>query len=176
MANLLTAIEMKVYIETDLTDAALDRLIDAADQEIVQSHGEHASVGTVTELHIGGDAAIFLNRPPATITSVTETVSEVDTVLSTDDFREWYGSRVLQRLDDGTNPQTFWGERVSVVYTPISDDPRRIQATIDLTRLGVEFNALRTQRAGDYSQTALTDYTKERSQIVNSLGRSRWMP
>lgn len=174
MTALITAQEIKEIIELDLPDSSIDRLIDAADQEIADAHGAHASEGTVTELHIGGDTGLFLNRVISSITTVTEFRGTITTVLDSTDYRSWFDGRVLERLSlNATNPQARWAERVEVVYTPVDDDLRRIAATIDLVRLATQYNGLEDERAGDYWATQKKDYFVERSRIINSLGRKR---
>ena len=89
MANLLTANQMKIHIDTDLPDAALNQLISEANEEIVDSVGEHASVGTVTEVMVGREHLIFLGRVISSITSITETIGTTDTLLVAADYRVW---------------------------------------------------------------------------------------
>ena len=176
MAVLISVTELRTHIETDLVDAALTRILNDADDAIVEALGEHKSTGTVSEVHIGGDKALFFDRPYSAITSVTEHRGTTNTVLSEDDYRTWYGNRLLERLSlEATNPQANWGERVTVVYTPVDDDKQRIGATIDLVRLALQYTALKSQRAGDYSSSAL-DYDQERARIINRLNRKSLIP
>lgn len=176
MANLLTAVEMKVHISTDLTDTALDQLISEADEDIVDAHGEHASTGTVTELLIGGEHVLFPDRVIGSITSITETVGDSDTVLVSADYRIW-NNRSIERLAVGaTSPRDRWGERVSVVYTPDDDDARRIGATIALVKLSISFSGKSSERAGDYSESISGVMLNERARILARLNRKSMMP
>ena len=176
MGNLLTATEMKVHINTDLTDIALDQLIAEANEEIVDAVGEHASVGTVTELLIGGEHVIFPDRVIGSITSITETRGTVDTVLAVDDFRVW-NNRSIERLAlAATNPQRWWAERVSVVYTPENDDARRIGATISLVKLSISFSGKSSERAGDYAESTSGVMLQERGRILRRLSRKSLIP
>jgi hypothetical protein len=173
---LITPTNIREHIETDLTDAALQRLIAAADQEIVETLGEHNPTGTVTETHVGGDKGLFLNRPAASITSITEYRGTTTTVLVAADWRAWYGNRVLERLSlDATNPQGEWAERVDVVYTPVDDDNARIGATIDLVNLAIRYTGLQSERVGDYASTAM-HHAKERGHIIARLDRKSLIP
>ena len=176
MAALITLNDLHEHVETDINNAALQRLIDAADMEIVEALGEHWSTGTVSETYVGGDKGLFLHRPYSAITSITEHRGTTATVLVAADYRSWYGNRVLERLSLGaTNPQAAWGERVDVVYTPVDDDAARIQATIDLVRLALQYTGLKSERAGDYSSSAL-DHAKERAAIISRLDRKSLLP
>ena len=176
MAPLIKVNDLREHVETDINNAALQRLLNAADQEIVDALGEHSSSGTVTDLLIGGDNALFLNRPYSAITSVTEFRGTTATVLDSTDYRSWYGNRLLERLSlDATNPQAYWGERVSVVYTPVDDDAARIRATIDLVQLAVQYTGFKSERAGDYQSTAM-EHGKERARIIASLERNSLIP
>ena len=176
MAPLITVANLILHIETDLATAEVQRLIDAADDSIVEAHGEHSSTGTVTDLLIGGDRALFLTRPYSALTSVTEYAGTSTTVLVAADYRAWYGNRLLERLAlDATNPAAYWAERVQIIFTPVDDDKQRIEATIDLVRLAMQVTGLQSQRAGDYSAVSL-NYHKERAAIINRLGRKSMIP
>ncbi len=176
MANLLTANQMKAHIDTDLSDTALNQLISEANEEMVDSVGEHASVGTVTELLIGGDHAIFPGRVIGSITSITETRGTTDTILVAADYRVW-NNRSIERLANGaTNPQRWWGERVSIVYTPEDDDARRIGATIALVKLAITFSGKSSERAGDYAESTSGDMLREKSRILARLNRKSMIP
>jgi len=172
MANLMTLAEIRAHIESDLSDAALTELIDAADYSIVSSVGPHAVDGDITKVVLGGDALLFLPRPAVTFTSVTEVVGDVSTVLATDDYRAWFGNtldtRILRRLNDGTNPRGVWGNRVSVVYAPLNDDAQRKQVEIMLVRLAVQYRALSSERVGQYSSVIL-DFQKEQANLIQPL-------
>ena len=176
MAALIDVNDLREHIETDINNAALEALIDAADQEIVESLGEHSSTGTVSEQHIGGDKALFLNRPYESITSVTERRGTTTTVLADDDYRSWYGNRLLERLAlEATNPQANWAEITTVVYTPVDDDASRIRATIDLVKLAVQFTGVKSERIGDYATTSHNE-SEERAKIIARLDRKSLIP
>lgn len=176
MGNLLTATEMKVHIDTDLSDTALDQLISEANEEIVDSVGEHASVGTVSELHIGGEHVLFPGRVIGSITSITEHIGTTDTLLVAADYRVWQ-NRNIQRVSVGaTNPRQFWAERVTVVYTPENDDARRIGATISLVKLALSFSGKSSERAGDYAESFSGDMLEYKHAILARLNRKSLIP
>ena len=145
-------------------------------EEIVDSVGEHASVGDVTEVLIGGEHIIFPDRVIGSITSITETRVTTDTVLVAADYRVW-NDRSIQRLAVGaTNPSAFWAERVTVVYTPEDDDERRVGATIALTKLAIAFSGKSSERAGDYSESFTGDMLKQKYAILARLNRKSLIP
>jgi hypothetical protein len=169
---LITLAELKEHVESDLSDAALQRLLDSEDAEIVKRTGAHS--GAITETLNGRELLLFLGRPAAAVTSVTEYVSggaitgETATVLAANDYRIWGSGRYLQRLPTGTNPRTFWGSRAQVVYTPRDESAERTLVLINLCRLAVEYRGLRTERVGDYSMTS-EEYTAERERLLSQL-------
>jgi len=158
----LTPDEVREHIETDLTDDALQRLIDAAEEDL-------GSETAVVEYSTGlGRKIIFLRRPAAAISSVIEHASDGDLTLivpglTTADMRLHEG-RMLERLDTGTNPSSNWDRKVTVTYVP-NDLRRRTQAALDLIRLSTERRAVGSEGTGDYRMTAL-DSEVERKKIL----------
>jgi hypothetical protein len=165
-ATLLTVAQLHEHVETDLPDAALQRILDAEEAEIILRHGAHA---TASEMLPGGGEWLVLTRAAASITSITETVDDVSTVLAADDYLAWDGSR-LQRLDTGTNARSCWGERVTAVYIPLSQVAQRTLVLIQLCKLAIVYNGLKTESVGqgDHSETAM-DYNAERAALLRSL-------
>jgi len=167
MANeILDNAQLEEHIEHDLTDNALQRLNDAETAEILRRFGDY---DTATELLPGAETMLVLSQKAASFTSVTETVDDTSTVLSADDYRQWWGA-MLERLDDGTNPRSTWGDRVSVVYVPENKLPQRRLVLVNLVKLAIEYRGLKSEDigAGDHRMTAL-DYNKERENIMRSL-------
>lgn len=175
-AQILTVPQLLEHIETDLSGSALQRLIDAADQDIVDGYGPHALSGARTETLVGGSASITLAVPALSFTSVTEHVgspiSATATVLDPTDYRTWWGGRALQRISTGVNARTTWGERVDVVYVPVSRDARRRAVAIELVRLALAQEGVKSMSAGDVSMTA-HDYQSERGRLLMSLANTR---
>ena len=99
---------------------------------------------------------------------MTETDGNVSVVLSDDDYRSWYGGRMLQRLADGSHPRSCWGERVELEVTPVDDDAQRRMAIIRLVQLGLPYSGLQSESVGPYSAQNL-DYAKEREAILRQL-------
>ena len=168
--RLVTADQVREHIGSNSadTDEVLDRLIDEADAEVVSRYGPHSIDGPVTEVHGGGSFRLFPQRVVKEIAKVTETDGNVSVVLSDDDYRSWYGGRMLQRLADGSHPRSCWGERVEFEFTPVDDDAQRRMAIIRLVQLGLPYSGLQSESVGPYSAQNL-DYAKEREAILKQL-------
>ncbi len=164
--EILNNAQLGEHIEHDLSDNALQQLNDAETAEILRRFG---SVTTATELLPGGTRRLILAQKAASFTTVTETVGYTSTALAADDYRLWYGA-MLERLDDGTNPRSCWGNRVSVVYVPEDRLAQRRLVLINLVKLALEYKGLKTEDvgAGDYRMTAL-EYNAERENLLRSL-------
>lgn len=169
MADTSILERLKERWETDKTDHELDTMIDNVNAEIIRLHGLHYDAATpLTELFEGGDSNLFPRRPIDSIVSVTETVWDVETVLSTNDYRVWYNGRMLERLNTGTNPRWYWGTPVSLVYLPINDNFQRQEIIIKVCILDLQYNASESTKIGDYAET-FKDYQKERVSLLRSL-------
>lgn len=172
---------VKERIEHQLFDPELQRLIDEANQEIIDRWGPAADpANPITAQLDGGDARIFLARPidPAHPVTVTEFVSsapwggETSTVLSANDWRSWHGGRTLQRLGSGANPRTRWGERVTVQYTPQNDGNQRQETIIKLVQLAVEYEGVDESTVGDL-RLKRGDYIAKRERLIAQLAPRR---
>jgi len=163
----LTVVALRAYLETDLEDNALQRLIDDAESEIVKAHGERS---TQTDTFTGETlaTALFLSRKAVEITTIVEEVAGEETTLAADDYRLRYEGRQIQRLATGTNPRSTWGEVVTVLYEPKDDLERRLRVTIDLVKLAVAYNALDSETVGDYAARSVK-YEQERSALLARL-------
>ena len=180
---LITPDILREHFETDLEDDALQRIIDDADQAIIDRFGEHGDAGTfsiddpLVELHPGGGRHIFPHRKVDSVEAVTEfwggPGAETETELATDDWRLEHAGRSLLRLATGTNPRAWWG-RVVLDYFPVSDAARRTRVNIDLCKLALTYGGyLKTERAGDYqAASAMTPdaYQAERERLLSELG------
>lgn len=172
---LLTPPQLRQHVETDLPDAALQRILDAEEAEIVRRYGAHA---TATELVAGGKRSLVLQRPAASVTSVTEVVAgwigETSTVLAPDDYRLWFGNLMLERLGTGTNPRDRWGDRVTVVYVPQDRATQRTLVLVNVCKLAVSYSGVASQQiGGDYSEKQ-HDYVAERERLLKTLA-GRWV-
>jgi len=167
----LTLGQARQHIETDLNDDALQLLIDAAEDYIVEKAGELA---TQIDEYRGEILAtiLLLTRKATEITTVIEEIKSGDsyesTTLETDDYQLRHDGRMIERLRDGSNPRGTWGDVVTITYEPVDDTNKRKVATINLVKLDIEYNALKSERVGDYSSQS-QDYETERARIVNGL-------
>ncbi len=161
---LLTLAKVRTHVETGLVDTALQRIMDAAEQDIDQRHGAVAS--QVDDLP-GGTLNIFTTRPIDSVTSVVETVGDTDTTLASTDYKQRHGTQ-LERLDTGTTARQTWGDRVLVTYVPTDTTSRRIGAYIKLIKLEIEYSGLDNSKDGDFSSKNL-DYATEREKILSGL-------
>ena len=168
---LVTVAILREHLETDIIDASVQRLIDDAESEIDEQHGELLT--HTDEFHGEVTAnAVFLSRIATAITTVTEEIKSggeyTATVLALDDYELKFRGRQLRRLVTGTNPRSRWGDTVTVVYTPQDDTNRRMRVAIDLVKLAVAFNGLDSEKIGDYAAQQ-TKYGVRRQEILNRL-------
>ena len=166
MAALLTLAQIREHVETDLSNDALQRIIDSEDAEIVQRYG---ALSTQTETLRGGSERLFLSRLAASITSIAEEVGETTTTLAADDYELWWNQE-LDRDPDGTNGRSTWGERVTVVYVPQTMTAQRTAVLTQLVQLAVRYNGVQQESvgSGDYSATS-ADYQRERERLLRKL-------
>lgn len=151
--TLLTNSELKTHIETDLPDAALQRLADAAEKMIDEEAGTVAAVienFNAWGFPSGRDQRIFVARQISSIASVNERDHPDDTAvtLSTDDYRV-ENSRMLIRLQEGTNPRLRWAQMMEIAYTPEPQTEIRERVQIDLVKLGIQFSGAKRETIGD---------------------------
>lgn len=166
--SLLTTAEIKTHIETDLPEAALQRLIDDAEALIVEKYGANHSTTPLTLQMDGGERKLFLSRRAASISAVREyDADDETTTLETNDYRFRKG-QYLERLSTGTNPMDYWGTIVEVDIIPVNDTARRKRVLIDLVQLAIRYNAVHSEKVGDYSVTNV-DYQVEREKLLKSL-------
>ena len=170
-SRLVSVDDVREHLGTNSTDTdeLLTRLIEEADRAVVSRYGPHSIDGPLTDVLRGGSVRLFPSQAMEGITSVTETAWDTATVLSPDDYRTWYGDRMLERLSNGSHPRADWGERVELTYTPVDTDHQRRMAIIRLVQLGLQYSGLKSESVGPYSAQNL-DYAKEREAILRQLG------
>jgi len=165
-ATLLSAAALRDHVETDLANDVLQRILDAEESEIIRRYGAHA---TQVDTLPGGHEWLILRRTPSSFSTVVEVVATTSTTLATTDYRHWGGGR-LQRLNDGTNQRSTWGERVTVTYVPEDRTAQRRLALAQLAALAIRYEGVHAESIGgsDYSVTNL-DYRLERERLLASL-------
>jgi hypothetical protein len=177
-AVILTVNQLRDFVETPLSDASLQIILDAAEWAIVNRAG---ATGARTEIASGGFRFIALARPAASISSVVETAGWSDSVgasditLAADDYLVGAGEMLIERLITGTNPRSVWGARVTTVYTPVDDDPIRAEVQIELCKLALNYTpGLAEETIGTWTErftnnSAWSNQT-ERDSILERLG------
>lgn len=149
--SLITTDELREHVETDLSDDALQRLIDANEKEIIRKFGAHAT--QIDYVEPGRSDCLFLSRPPSEITEVVERWGDTETTLSADDYELIANWKRLNRLSTGTNPTSFWGDRVKVTYTPVDQNDERKGVLVDLCKLEIEYTGNAADSSGDVKAT-----------------------
>lgn len=150
---------VREHVETDLSDSAIQQMIDAEDAEITRRYG--AAETAVETFAIGGTPFLSLSRPATAITSVVEN----GTALSTSDYTltySWLLSRVGWR----------WRDAVTVTYTPVDTTAQRALVLIQLVKLAIAQSGYASQGVGDYREQPLS-YSEERERLLASLAPRR---
>lgn len=163
---LLTLVQLKEHIPgLTLADAALTRLLDAAEQSILEVVG---SPGTVTELHQGGRATVFLTRRAASVTSITENLDGTHLVLVAGDYRIASDGHTVTRLATGDNPAPRWSGPVSVVLEAFDDAANRKRVQLALVRLDLGYSGFEGDNAPAFSRPPAY-YEARRRESLDSL-------
>jgi hypothetical protein len=163
----LTPTQLRAFVTTELTDPALQTLLDAAASAIDALAG---SAAEATEYKSGGYSRIVLARLAAAVSSVTEDGS----VLDSTGYRA--SGYVLTRLDSSGNP-SVWGARIVVVYTASVEASERERVQLELVKLDLAQNpGLSSQTIGtwteQYASNSAWNYEQERAAILATLGGS----
>lgn len=130
---LLTVDELRGHVSTDLEDDDLLRLLEAAEADI----DGYAPPGVLTESFDCGGSRIFLARRARSVTSVTQTVWSTDTVLDATDYIVSPSGYWIQRVGNGTHGGWSFRGRLTVVYVPDDDTPKRVRCAIELVKLAL---------------------------------------
>lgn len=167
----LTLADVRGRVETDLDDVALQRILDAAVEDINRRHGEAASA--TETFRAWGAPEISLGRRASAITEVNEIRSRHDSsvTLSANDFRR-SGDYRLVRLTNGDNPAPCWGFEVEVKYVPEVDPALRDRVALDVIQVDVEFRALESEGVGDWDGS-YADYQERREAVLAQVREGR---
>lgn len=172
MSSLIDIAEVRDVINTPLSDAALQTIIDREDQAIVDQVGAHygGTSVTVTEVLKGEDTpSLFLRRAFTSVSEVNEKTAYNDAawaaLTANEEYYVWADEGRIERLSGA------WGVLVQVIYVPIDDNEARKAVLIELVRIAIERTALKSESvAGEYSYTAADDWEVSRAQILKRLG------
>lgn len=165
--SLLSVAELRPRVTSPLNDAQLQDLIDFVEDSLEPFVGEAASASQ-TETMAGYTRSLFLKRPVATITSVTEydaLTSATGTALTNGtEFYTWPDEARLERVG------RKWGARVTVVYVPTDDTIARKGAIIDLARIYLAQTPLKAESIGsDFSYQAPDNWNGHIRQVLRRL-------
>lgn len=162
--SLVSPAQVKALINTTLSDANLQTVIDRVEAQITEKIGapqtDAMDVQVVRTVR-GEGSNLFM---PTEIHSVVSIVED-DTALDDDEYQVWHGG-VIERFTLGS----YWGDRCVVTYKPADDRLKRAQVIIDLVRLVLERTAMKSESiAGEYSFTAPDNWDAEFHKTMKRL-------
>ncbi len=158
--SLLVPAEVKLLVQTSLSDADLQTIIDREEGWLAGRIGALSGSRTETIYPPRIDEHLHLRRFTSSVVIVDAGVA-----VDADDYRLLYSGSVVERID------TYWGDMVEVTSTP-NDSAAVETAIIDLIRLRVTDTGYVSERIGQYSyQTAQAPGAREmtRAAIVKNL-------
>src|SRR6185369_15384130 len=137
--TILTVDEFREHVTSDLGDDALERVLEFAEAAIVRHAG---APGSAVEVFDSGRRFYTLDRPAASITSITEVWGSATTALVANDYFLYPSGLVLERLTTGDHwpARHFRPARVTITYVPEDDAAIRIGVQLDLAQLALNSN------------------------------------
>lgn len=167
-------------VETDLSDSALQTVIDSEWAALLDSTGYDDASDTVSEIRFPVDETdILLGEDAASITSVVE----AGVTLTTDNY-VLVGTRTLRRGYYGdpdaywaaAHGGTYWGRPVTVTYVPRNAQTRSrlILTLVQLIKLWLAYSGNASTQTPDITERPL-DYTTERDKLLNSVALETWI-
>ena len=130
--SLVTPMDVKALINTSLSNANLQTVIDRVEAQITARIGAPQTDAYATEVvktMRGEGEYLFMPTEIYSVSSIDEDTS----TLTSDQYQTWAGG-VIERLPDDWH----WGDRVVVTYKPVDDRLVRSQVIIDLVRIVIE--------------------------------------
>lgn len=168
--SLVTPAMIRAQINTSLSDADLQNVIDREEREVIRVAGAHYTSSTqiITETLTGGRRGINLPRAITSVTALSEATVLGDTpeaLTANTDYYVWPELGRIERLPCGRP----WGPVVLISYKPADDTDLREAVIIELVRLALEHTALRSETVqGEYSYTAV-DWEQARADQLARL-------
>jgi hypothetical protein len=165
--------QFREHVTTSLGDEAVQRLLDASSEAIVSALGPYLTDGTIDEIITprGLGPLLRLSRRAESIDEIIEGT----TTLAADDYELRSSGYIVRRLDTGTNPASYWRNRVYVTYLPLSDLAERDRVQLELVKLDLAYQPGITQETiGSWSETLAQGdrtYQVERAAILASLNQ-----
>lgn len=175
--SLITPAELREHVSSTLPDAALQRIIDAEEAEIVSRFGDTAAE-QVEEFE--DECPGSLLSPKRRILSVSSVVEKwpqtfiggfSSTTLDSSDYEIVPGGKQIRRLATGPHPLERWGSRVVLTYIPVAETAKRVLALVNLCKLSLAFNGLDSESVGggEYRMDQ-GDYNRKREEILAAIG------
>ncbi len=177
MATLLTTAEIREHVETDLGDDALERVVAAADAEIIRRLGP---VANAVEVLRGGRLFLHLPRRASAIVSAVERyaaygLAAADYALVADDYKLHADGYRVERLADGTNPSSAWNGLVTITFTPLNtgDTTERKLLLANLVKLELEYSGLASDAIGDSRKQYHADHAAAKAALFAPFSAGR---
>lgn len=168
--TLLTVDEMREHVESDLSDTALQLLVDAAERRIIRYAGPHDVNRRISKsVDARRSTTILLPYRAESVTSVT--IDEE--ALDTDDYDLEYGGLSVRIWF--SRPYNWTSEQyarytwlIEVNYVAEDDIDDRKVAQVQLVRMDTQHDGLASERTGQYSRES-ANYGRERRRILATL-------
>jgi hypothetical protein len=169
MPSVTSLANVKERVPVDLTDAALQTMIDRIESRLIRAVGTPDDTAREDVFYGVCDGLITLIRPPVSVeavfTSTTTVDTEVDDPLAVTEWR-LSGSN-LERLPYGYP----WFDVVIVQWTPIDITDDFKEAVIDLVRLRTARTAHRAERIGEWSYSG-ADFEAAELEVIARLAQN----
>ena len=162
MPSLLISVnQAKMHFSPDITDIALQQLIDSADADIVHMCGAHTTPRTVTVETYGGEIDLFLEQSIRILGGVT--IDGVDQDISL--FTTAYDGGALRYADC-----RLWRKgTVDITYDTLNTLAQRRATLLHIVEIDAQ-KAVAAQTVGGASVKQL-DFQKERGRVLQQLYR-----
>lgn len=161
---LVTPAEFREHFETDLTTAALQRVLDGVEAEVLN----HVGTGQATVSNLRGTTrSIFVSQPVDSITSIIEIDAwGNEREVSSSDYQVAdNGFQIIRRGD-----RVYWDRQIIVSYVPKAPDARVKLAIIQIAKMEIQFNGTSQETAGGYVMT-IGDIESRKARIIERLKR-----
>lgn len=172
----LSVDDLREFVGTNLSEAAVQRLLDAAYRDVYERVGTTADL--TEQITAGSGPLLMLSQAAEAIVSVTEDVRGTATALDPDDYDLRPSGSLLERLDSGPNPTSSWHGLIEVVYTMTITDADRDRVVTELVTFDANHHAgLASQSSDSWSESYIAprtraDLASQRAEILATLGRS----
>jgi hypothetical protein len=173
VSTYLSVAQFREFVQTDLVDDAVQRLLNANSLAIDERAGPPGPIAMT--IYPRQQRLLFFDRPIASITSITEffpdPVGISGVVADATDYRLRDGGRTLERWGYGTHPADWWSSRMEIVYVPVDDTAERVRVLVKLCQLDINrAPGISQTRIGEYMvQSRNEPYDDEREAILASL-------